>query len=140
MDSSSAKRRPLLRLMSRTPALERIGADVLAHWHSRGGRTVIGLIVVHAAAAVVAWAQSRQQGALLVLWHVCGYTSSASFGHVGGRAPVSGFAAVSVCLANSSCSSAWKPTEGVPPVSSSARMSMSASRSPNDSAMGSIRS
>jgi predicted ferric reductase len=61
----------LLGLMSRTPALERgIGADVLARWHARGGRIVIGLIVVHAVAATTAWAQSRQEGALLALWHV----------------------------------------------------------------------
>ena len=61
----------LLGLMSRTPSLERgIGADVLARWHARGGRVVIGLIVVHAAAAVAAWAQSRQEGAWLALWHV----------------------------------------------------------------------
>ncbi|WP_250009876.1 ferredoxin reductase family protein [Actinoplanes sp. M2I2] len=61
----------LLGLMSRTPALERgIGADVLARLHARGGRIVIGLIVVHAGAAVVAWARSRQENAVLALWHV----------------------------------------------------------------------
>jgi predicted ferric reductase len=61
----------LLGLMSRTPALERgVGADVLARWHARGGRIVIGLILVHAVAAVLAWAQSRQESTLLALWHV----------------------------------------------------------------------
>jgi ferredoxin-NADP reductase len=61
----------LLALMSRAPALERgIGADVLARWHARGGRIVIGLILVHAAAAVTAWAQARQESAPLALWHV----------------------------------------------------------------------
>lgn len=61
----------LLGLMSRTPALERgVGADVLARWHARGGRIVLGLILVHAAAAVVAWARSRQENAFLALWHV----------------------------------------------------------------------
>jgi hypothetical protein len=49
----------LLALMSRAPALERgVGADVLARWHGRGGRLVIGLILAHAWTAVVAWAQS----------------------------------------------------------------------------------
>jgi ferredoxin-NADP reductase len=61
----------LLALMSRAPALERgIGADVLTRWHGRGGRIVVGLILVHAWAAVVAWAQSRQESTLLALWHV----------------------------------------------------------------------
>ena len=61
----------LLGLMSRAPALERgVGADVLARWHGRGGRLVILLIVVHAVAAVLGWAQARQEGALLALWHV----------------------------------------------------------------------
>ena len=61
----------LLGLMSRTPVLERgIGADLLARIHARGGRIVIGLILVHAGAAVMAWAHSRQEGTLLALWHV----------------------------------------------------------------------
>jgi predicted ferric reductase len=58
-------------LMSRAPSLDRgIGADVLARWHGRGGRIVIGLVLVHAWAAVVAWEQSRQESTLLSLWHV----------------------------------------------------------------------
>src|SRR3954468_2594284 len=61
----------LLGLMSRTPALERdVGADALARWHARGGRIVIGLVLVHAGAAVLAWAQARQEGLLPALWHV----------------------------------------------------------------------
>jgi predicted ferric reductase len=61
----------LIALMSRAPVLERgIGADVLARWHGRGGRLVIGLILVHAWAAVVAWAQSRGESTPLALWHV----------------------------------------------------------------------
>jgi predicted ferric reductase len=61
----------LLGLMSRTPPLERgIGADVLARWHAHGGRMTISLIVVHASAAVVAWAQARQEGMAAALWHV----------------------------------------------------------------------
>jgi predicted ferric reductase len=61
----------MLMLMSRAPSLERgIGADVLARWHGRGGRIVIGLVLVHAWAAVVAWEQSRQESTVLSLWHV----------------------------------------------------------------------
>ena len=61
----------LLGLMSRAPVLERgVGADVLARWHGRGGRAVLSLIVVHAAAAVFGWAQSRQEGTMPAMWHV----------------------------------------------------------------------
>jgi predicted ferric reductase len=61
----------LIALMSRAPVLERdIGADVLARWHSRGGRLVVTLILVHACAAVLAWAQSRHVGLLLAFWQV----------------------------------------------------------------------
>ena len=61
----------LLGLMSRAPALERgVGADVLTRWHGRGGRIVLGLVLAHAGSAVVSWAQSRQEGTLLALWHV----------------------------------------------------------------------
>jgi predicted ferric reductase len=61
----------LLALMSRAPILERgVGADVLARWHGYGGRLVVALILVHAWAAVLAWAQSRHEGMLVALWHV----------------------------------------------------------------------
>jgi predicted ferric reductase len=61
----------LLLLMARTPALEQgLGADVLARWHAWGGRLVVGLVLVHAWAATVAWAESRRQGAALSTWHV----------------------------------------------------------------------
>jgi predicted ferric reductase len=61
----------LLALMSRAPALERgVGADVLTRWHGRGGRIVIALILVHGAAAVTAWAASRQENVLLALMDV----------------------------------------------------------------------
>ncbi|MCU1399454.1 MAG: ferric reductase [Acidimicrobiales bacterium] len=61
----------LIALMSRAPALERnIGADVLARWHSRGGRLVVTLILIHAYAAVVGWAQSRREGMLVAFWQV----------------------------------------------------------------------
>ena len=53
----------LLVLMSRAPVLERgVGADVLARWHARGGPVVIGLVLVHAWAATLAWAGPRQLG------------------------------------------------------------------------------
>jgi predicted ferric reductase len=46
----------MLVLMSRWPLLERgIGADVLARWHARGGRTILGLVLAHALFAVLAW-------------------------------------------------------------------------------------
>jgi len=63
----------LLALMSRAPALERgVGADVLTRWHGYGGRVVVALVLVHACAAVLAWQQSRQENALVALWHVLG--------------------------------------------------------------------
>jgi predicted ferric reductase len=61
----------LIGLMSRAPALERgVGADRLSRWHSRGGRTVVLLVLVHAWAAVLAWADSRGEGGWLAFWHV----------------------------------------------------------------------
>jgi predicted ferric reductase len=60
-------------LMSRTPVLEtRIGSDVLARWHSRGGRLFLGLVLTHAAAAVQAWAGSRHQDLRTALTSVLG--------------------------------------------------------------------
>lgn len=61
----------LVGLMSRTPALERgIGADRLSRWHSAGGRAVVALVLVHAGAATLAYAQSRQEGIAPAVWHV----------------------------------------------------------------------
>ena len=61
----------LIGMMSRTPALERgVGADRLARWHSRGGRITVSLVLVHAVAAVTAWAQAQQESAWLAVWHV----------------------------------------------------------------------
>jgi len=58
-------------LMSRTPALERgVGADVLARWHARGGRSVLTLVLVHAWAAVLTWSLSRAEGFLPASWDV----------------------------------------------------------------------
>jgi predicted ferric reductase len=61
----------LIGLMSRSPLLEReVGADVLARWHAVGGRAVVGLVLLHAWAAVAAWAASRRENAAVALWHV----------------------------------------------------------------------
>ena len=61
----------LIALMSRSPVLERgVGADVLARWHGRGGRLVVIAVVVHAYAAVFAWARSRGESLPLAFWHV----------------------------------------------------------------------
>jgi predicted ferric reductase len=50
----------MLILMSRSPWLERdIGADRLTRWHAWGGPVVILLTVLHALAAVAAWAETR---------------------------------------------------------------------------------
>jgi ferredoxin-NADP reductase len=60
-------------LMSRTPLLERrVGSDVLARWHGHGGRLFVGLVLVHAAAAVRAWSTSRGQDLLASLVSVLG--------------------------------------------------------------------
>ena len=61
----------LLGLMSRAPALERgVGADRLARWHGRGGRIVVTLVLVHAIAAVTAWAGTRGLDPLGAGWQV----------------------------------------------------------------------
>jgi len=61
----------LLVLMARTPRLERgVGADVLARWHAWGGKAVISLVLVHAAAATAAWADVRNINLLASAWEV----------------------------------------------------------------------
>lgn len=63
----------LLGLMSRAPGLERgVGADTLTRWHGSGGRLVLTLVAVHAWAATVGWAQSRQENVALASWDVLG--------------------------------------------------------------------
>jgi predicted ferric reductase len=63
----------LLVLMARTPVLERgVGADVLARWHARLGRSVLVLVVVHAVAALAAWMQVTGLGPLGAAWQVLG--------------------------------------------------------------------
>jgi streptomycin 6-kinase len=61
--------------------------QILLRDRGRGDRIVIGLIVVHAAAAVAAWAPSRQQGALLALWHVLRLDQFGELGHLGAQGP-----------------------------------------------------
>ncbi len=63
----------MLAMMSRAPALERgIGADRLARWHSKGGRTIVLLVLVHAVAATLSWAPTRQINLLSALVDVLG--------------------------------------------------------------------
>src|SRR4029450_3422052 len=50
----------MLILMSRAPWLERgVGSHRLARWHASGAPLVIILTLVHASAAVVAWARAK---------------------------------------------------------------------------------
>jgi len=50
----------MILLMSRTPALERgIGADRMARWHGRLGGITVTLMLVHAVAATLGWAEVR---------------------------------------------------------------------------------
>jgi predicted ferric reductase len=61
----------LIGLMSRWPLLEAgVGADRLARWHRRGGQVVVTLVLVHAWAAVAAWADARRVSPLIALWQV----------------------------------------------------------------------
>src|SRR3954453_22676450 len=61
----------MLVLMSRWPVLERgIGADVLARWHARGGRTILTLVLVHGVFAIVAWSLLTAQDPISALAQV----------------------------------------------------------------------
>jgi len=61
----------MLVLMSRWPLLERgIGADVLARWHATGGRTILSLVLAHAAFAVLAWSLLTRQDPVSALAQV----------------------------------------------------------------------
>ena len=63
----------MLVLMSRAPLLERrVGSDVLARWHSHGGRLFLALVLTHAGAALAAWSASRQQDLATSLVSVLG--------------------------------------------------------------------
>ena len=60
-------------LMSRAPVLERrVGSDVLARWHSAGGRMFLPLVVAHGGAALRAWSTTRRQDLLTSLVSVLG--------------------------------------------------------------------
>jgi predicted ferric reductase len=61
-------------LMSRSPVIEHgVGSDRLARWHSRIGPAVIGLAVVHALAAVQAWAAVRGVGMVAATREMLGW-------------------------------------------------------------------
>jgi predicted ferric reductase len=63
----------LITLMSRWPVVERgLGSDRLARWHARTGRLVLLIVVIHAVAALKAWADSRSESVPVALWHVLG--------------------------------------------------------------------
>jgi predicted ferric reductase len=63
----------LIMLMSRWPVVERgLGSDRLARWHARAGRLVLLLVIIHAGAALQAWADSRSESVPTALWHVLG--------------------------------------------------------------------
>ena len=63
----------MVMMMSRAPFLENhVGPDRLARWHARGGRIFLVLVLLHAGAAVQAWAGSRQQSLPVALFAVLG--------------------------------------------------------------------
>jgi predicted ferric reductase len=69
----------MLMLMARIPALERgVGADRLARWHARGGRSILILILVHAVAATVAWSQVQQVDLFAATLQVLGFPGLAA--------------------------------------------------------------
>jgi ferredoxin-NADP reductase/DMSO/TMAO reductase YedYZ heme-binding membrane subunit len=50
----------MLLLMARIPAVERgVGADRLARWHAKGGRTILVLVLLHGATATLGWMQAQ---------------------------------------------------------------------------------
>jgi predicted ferric reductase len=64
----------MLILMSRSPVIEHgVGSDRLARWHSRMGPLVVGLAVVHALAALQAWAGVRGVGLVSATREVLGW-------------------------------------------------------------------
>ncbi|MFF7250295.1 ferric reductase-like transmembrane domain-containing protein [Embleya sp. NPDC008237] len=73
----------MLLLMTRVPAVEHgIGADTLARWHARGGRTVILLTLAHAGLAWWAHSAYHHMGPVDGLLDVLGYPAlaAATFG------------------------------------------------------------
>jgi predicted ferric reductase len=64
----------MLVLMARVPALERgVGADRLARWHARGGRTILILILLHGVTATVGWMQLQGIGPIAATVQVLGF-------------------------------------------------------------------
>jgi predicted ferric reductase len=64
----------MLVLMARSPMIEHgVGADRLARWHSRAGPVIIGLAVLHAVAAVLAFAEVRGSSGLAATREVLGW-------------------------------------------------------------------
>ena len=73
----------MLVLMARSPMIEHgVGADRLARWHSRTGPAIIVLAVVHAMAAVQAWAGDRHTSGFEAAGELLGWPGvlAATFG------------------------------------------------------------
>jgi predicted ferric reductase len=69
----------LLVMMSRWPILDRgVGTDVLGRWHAVLGRTVLGLILVHAFTAVAVWSQISGQALGAALLDALGWNGVAA--------------------------------------------------------------
>lgn len=61
-------------LMSRVPMLERrVGADRLARWHAAGGRAVLVLMLAHAGAATMSWAQAQGLDVIAAFVQILGF-------------------------------------------------------------------
>src|SRR5881409_34459 len=61
----------VLLFVARTPVLERdVGADVLSRWHATTAKYALGLILLHACAATLGWAQSRGEPLATSALHV----------------------------------------------------------------------
>jgi predicted ferric reductase len=64
----------MLVLMARVPALERgVGADRLARWHARGGRSILILILLHGVTATIGWMQLQGLGPVAATVQVLGF-------------------------------------------------------------------
>lgn len=64
----------MLLLMARIPAVERgVGADRLARWHARLGRTILVLILVHAVTATLGWMQAQSTDPVSATAQVLGF-------------------------------------------------------------------
>lgn len=69
----------LILLTARVPALEHgVGADVLARWHARGGRIVIGLVLAHAGFAWCAYMRNTGTEPIGSVGELLGYPALAA--------------------------------------------------------------